>query len=50
MSSAAGLVAMRCCSRAGKREQAVDDGGADAAESIEVQRRKLRIEIANLQT
>jgi hypothetical protein len=49
MTSAAGLVAMRGSARARKREQAVDDGGAYAAESVKVQRRKLRVEIANLQ-
>ncbi len=49
MTSAAGLVAMRRCAGARKRQQAVDHGGADAAESVKVQRRKLRVEIAKLQ-
>jgi hypothetical protein len=41
---------MRRCARSREREQSIDDGGADAAESVKVQRRKLRVKIANLQT
>ena len=49
MAGATGLVALRRCAMARKGEEAVDDGRANSAEPVEVQRRKLRAEIANLQ-
>jgi hypothetical protein len=49
MAGATGLVALRRCAMARKGEEASDYGRANAAESVEIQRRKLGVEIADLQ-